>query len=417
MEDKRTFITHLEQLIQQKQMGKAIESTLDFLDLRPETYLRDAAMKLSGRWGVMNDAIEDKLVDTATEQAYFQEIKSSLDHLKDLINQEIQEEQGAQANLPTLPKLPQPDFTKLLFDHSLRPAFTEKIAKTLFLQRTSVNLYGEDGTGKRRVFVDMQKAFRNVGFDEYTPIVIDFKNFAYKYAGMLREIHHQLGGQGEMFAHFSDFFKEIEQQNRWYVLVLEHFDTILDNPKIDPYFNPQFFDDLNYLKNKRNVALVVHTQQPHRGSFVFVEGKAYSNSWLNLKMEPMPPLTDIQVQLELRKRLSDDYFTWLYANPHERSQVERKIQETPHTYQMLCFLAEQLNSRADEELRFDKRLDKWQKRYDLETKTSALKKAENAKNKATMWSAVTGIKVSLKDLTSLWKSKPNGKKAEENKKK
>ena len=369
MEDKQTFIAHLETLIQQKQMGKAIEATLDFLDLRPETYLRDAAMKLSGRWGVMNDAIEDQLVDTDTEQAYFQEIKGSLAHLKDLINQEIKEEkiqeaQATQNTLPTLPKLPQPDFSKLLFDHSLRPAFTEKIAKNLLLQRTSVNLYGEDGTGKRRVFADIQKAFRNIGFEEYQPIVIDFKNFAYKYAGMLREIHHQMGGQGEMYAHFNDFFKDIEQQNRWYILVLEHFDAILDNPKIDPYFNPQFFDDLNSLKNKRNVALLVHTQQPHRGSFVFVGGKAYSNSWLNLKMESMPPLTDMQVQLELSKRLSNDYFKWLYTNPHERSQIERKIQETPHTYQMLCFLAEQLNSRADEELRFDKRLDKWQETYD-----------------------------------------------------
>ncbi|HAS40182.1 MAG TPA: hypothetical protein DCS93_06860 [Microscillaceae bacterium] len=369
MEDKQTFIAHLETLIQQKQMGKAIEATLDFLDLRPETYLRDAAMKLSGRWGVMNDAIEDQLVDTDTEQAYFQEIKGSLAHLKDLINQEIKEEkiqeaQATQNTLPTLPKLPQPDFSKLLFDHSLRPAFTEKIAKNLLLQRTSVNLYGEDGTGKRRVFADIQKAFRNIGFEEYQPIVIDFKNFAYKYAGMLREIHHQMGGQEEMYAHFNDFFKDIEQQNRWYILVLEHFDAILDNPKIDPYFNPQFFDDLNSLKNKRNVALLVHTQQPHRGSFVFVGGKAYSNSWLNLKMESMPPLTDMQVQLELSKRLSNDYFKWLYTNPHERSQIERKIQETPHTYQMLCFLAEQLNSRADEELRFDKRLDKWQETYD-----------------------------------------------------
>jgi len=364
MEDKQTFIAYLEKLIQQKQMGKAIEATLDFLDLRPEIYLRDVAMKLSGRWGVMNDAIEDKLVEVGTQQAYFQEIQESLHHLKDLISREIKEEQEAQANLPTLPKLPQPDFSTLLFDHSLRPAFTEKIAKNLLLQRTSVNLYGEDGTGKRRVFADMQKAFRNVGFEEYTPIVLDFKNFAYKYAGMLREVHHQMGGQDEMYANFNDFFKDIEQQNHWYILVLEHFDAILDNPKIDPYFNPQFFDDLNYLKNKRNVALIIHTQQPHRGSFVFVEGKAYSNSWLNLKMEPMPPLTDMQVQLELSKRLSNDYFKWLYANPHERSQVERKIQETPHTYQMLCFLAEQLNSRADEELRFDKRLDKWQETYE-----------------------------------------------------
>ncbi len=377
MEDKQSFIVHLEQLIQQKQMGKAIEATLDFLDLRPETYLRDATMKLSGRWGVMNDAIEDHLVDTTTEQAYFQEIKNNLKHLKDLINQDIQEEQAISTVLPDFPKLPQPDFSKLLFDHSLRPAFTEKIAKNLFLQRTSVNLYGEDGTGKRRVVEDLQKALRNIGFDEYTPIVVDFKNFAHKYGGMLREIHHQLGGKGEMHTHFRDFFKDIEQQNRWYILVLAHFDAVLDNPKVDPYFNPQFFDDLNHLKNKRNVALVVHTQQPHRGSFVFVEGKAYSNSWLNLKMEGMPPLTDLQVKLELSKRLSDDYFKWLYANPHERSQVERKIQETPHTYQMLCFLAEQLNNKADEELRFDKRLDKWQEKYEKSGLKKPNKNEEN----------------------------------------
>lgn len=363
MEDKRTFIAQLEKLIQENKMGEAIEQTLYFLDLRSETYLRDEAMKLSGRWGVMNDFIEGQEVDAATEVTYFREIRDSLHHLKDLINKEIQEEQGPNSSVPALPKLPQPDFSTLLFDHSLRPAFTEKIAKTLFLQRTSVNLYGEDGTGKLRTFEDMQKAFRNVGFSDYVPIVLDFKNYAYKYSGMLRDIHHQMGGEGDILPHFSDFFKNIEQQNRWYILVLHHFDAILDNPRIDPYFNPQFFDDLNYLKNKRNVALIVNTQQPHRGQCVFVDNKVYSNSWLNLKMEPMPALTDMQVKLELGKRLSNDYFTWLYNNPHERSQIEKKIYENPHTYQMLIFLAEQLNNRADEELRFDKRLDKWEKRY------------------------------------------------------
>ena len=364
MEDKRTFIAHLEKLVNLNHLGEAIESTLDFLDLRPETYLRDAAMKLSGRWAVMNEAIEDQLVDKVSEVEYLTEIRENIFQLKELINQEIQEEQAPNATLPLLPKLTQPDFNQLLFDHSLRPELTEKTAKALLLQHTAVNIYGEDGTGKKRLFEDLLKGLRLAGFNDYTPIVIDLKNYAYEYSEMLRELHEQMGIAGETPSKFIDFFKGVEQQNRWYLIFLYHFDAILDNPKIDPYFNAQFFDDLNYLKNKRNIGLVVSTQQPHRGSYVFIDGKAYSNSWLNLKMKPMPPLTDTQVKVELGKRLSDHYFQWLYNHPNERSQIEKKIRETPNTYQMLVFLAEQLNAKADEEIKFDERLNKWQKKYD-----------------------------------------------------
>ncbi|WP_299462286.1 hypothetical protein [uncultured Microscilla sp.] len=364
MEDKQTFIAQMEKLIQLNHIGEAIEGTLEFLDLRPETYLRDAAMKLSGRWAVMNEAIEDQLVDKVTEVTYLKEIREDLEQLKKLIIYTIQEDQTALAQLPPLPKLLPPDFNQLLFDHSLRPAFTEKIAKTLFLQHTSVNIYGEDGAGKSRLFTDLLKALRLISFDNYRPVFIDFKNHAYAYDDMLLELHKQLGTGSEVPTDFMSFFEDIEQQNRWYLLFFYHFDAILDNPKIDTGFNAHFFDQLNALKNKRNVGLIVTTQQPHRGSYVFAEGKAYSNSWLNLKMEAIPALTDMQVTIELEKRLSNDYFQWLHHHPNERKQIEQKIRETPNTYQMLVFLAEQLNAKADEEVKFDERLHKWQKKYD-----------------------------------------------------
>lgn len=400
MEDKQTFITHLEKLIQVNHIGEAIESTLDFLDLRSETYLRDTAMKLSGRWGVMNEAIKDRLIDKVTETKYVEEIRKNLIHLKKLINQGIQEEQQSTSSLPTLPKLPQPDFNQLLFDHSLRPAFTKKLAQMLFLQHTSVNIYGEDGTGKKRVLEDLLKALRLAGFEDYVPITIDFKNHAYRYAGMLQELHHQMGGKNTMFSGFKDFFQEIEQQNRWYLLSLYHFDAILDNPKIDPYYDAQFFDDLNSLKNKRNVALVVSTQRPHRGSCLFVEGKLYSNSWLNLKMEPILPLTDTQVKLELSKRLSDHYFEWLYNHPNERQQIEHKIHETPHTYEMLVFLAEQLNAKADEEIKFDERLNQWQKKYNEKSSSQKISKGQSKES-----SSLQLLKKSFSPLINLFKGK------------
>ena len=380
MEDKQTFIAHLEKLIQLNHIGEAIETTLEFLDLRSETYLKDAAMKLSGRWGVMNEAIEDHLVDKVTEIEYLKEIRDSLAQLKKLINQEIAEEQEINTTLPDLPKLSQPDFGQLLFDHSLRPAFTEKIAKNLFLQQISVNIYGEDGTGKQRLLNDMLKALQMSGFSDYQSVMVDFKKHAYGHQGMLQELHNQIGHGQEVPDSFIDFFQGVEQQNGWYLIFLYHFDAILDNPKIDPCFNARFFDDLNYLKNKRNVALIVSTQQPHRGSYIFAENKAYSNSWLNLKMEALPGLTDMQVKIELEKRLSNDYFQWLYNHPNEREQIEKKIHETPNTYQMLSFLARQLNAKADEEVKFDERLNKWQKKYDEANATQVAQGEKNGEN-------------------------------------
>lgn len=401
MEDKQTFIAHLEKLIQINNIGEAIETTLEFLNLRSEIYLKDAAMKLSGRWGVMNEAIEDRLVDKVTEIEYLKEIRDSLAQLKNLINQEIEEEeQEANATLPALPKLSQPDFGQLLFDHSLRPAFTKKIAKSLFLQQTSVNIYGEDGTGKQRLLNDMLKALQMSGFSDYVPVMVDFKKYAYEYSGMLNELHSQIGQGEDVPSNFIDFFQEAEQQNRWYLIFLYHFDAILDNPKIDPCFNARFFDDLNDLKNKRNVALIVSTQQPHRGSYIFADNKAYSNSWLNLKMEIMPALTDMQVKIELEKRLSNDYFQWLYNHPNEREQIEKKIHETPNTYQMLSFLARQLNAKADEEVKFDERLNKWQKKYDEANAAEA-----NAEAKKEETSGFRLLKKSFSPLINLFKGK------------
>lgn len=400
MEDKQTFITQVEKLMQLNHIGEAIEVTLDFLDLRPETYLRDAAMKLSGRWTVMNEAIEDQLVDKVTKVTYLKEIREDLEQLKKLIVHNIAETQNEPVKLPKLPKLSPPDFNQLLFDHSLRPAFTEKIAKTLFLQHTSVNIYGEDGAGKSRLFTDLLKALRLVNFDNYRPVFIDFKNHAYDYDSMLLELHKQLGTGDEVPSDFMHFFEDIETQNRWYLLFFYHFDAILDNPKIDAGFNAQFFDQLNALKNKRNVAMIVTTQQPHRGSYVFSEGKAYSNSWLNLKMEPTPPLTDMQVTIELEKRLSNDYFQWLHHHPNERQQIAQKIKETPNTYQMLVFLAEQLNAKADEEVKFDERLHKWQKKYDLANKEQAAAKKASAEK-----SGFQLFKKSLSPLINLFKGK------------
>ncbi|MCI0471910.1 MAG: hypothetical protein L0Y73_09640, partial [Candidatus Aminicenantes bacterium] len=124
-----------------------------------------------------------------------------------------------------------------------------------------------------------------------------------------------------------------------------------------------FFDDLNYIKNKKNIALLCATSRPHSALPVFIAGKSFRNSWLDLEKESLPPLARSQIEKELGRRLADPVRRRFQEQSSEHDLVVAAIHEQPYPYARLDFLVKKLNNQVTEgqSIKFKKRLKRWLK--------------------------------------------------------
>ncbi len=129
-----------------------------------------------------------------------------------------------------------------------------------------------------------------------------------------------------------------------------------------PQYNVAFYDALNYVKNRPNIALVCATQQPHDQSIVFVEGEAQRTSWIDLESMRMPPLSYGEVVQEV-KRLE------LSLMARERPALIEIVSEyeKPHrlSYKLLKYIKTKLLNRENAELVFEKRIKIWLKQFQV----------------------------------------------------
>lgn len=165
--------------------------------------------------------------------------------------------------------------------HGLRREFTIKILHALIHQRLSINLIGDKGTGKTRLLEDII----NCKPADTTIVSVNLKSYVDNYHGLLREIHRQLQTGGNAPDRLDQLFAGLEKQPRRYLVFLDNYGALLDNPGNDPGYDVNFFDDLNFIKNKDNICLVCTTTQPHNSQPVFIKKKSYRNSWLTLEKE------------------------------------------------------------------------------------------------------------------------------------
>ena len=274
--------------------------------------------------------------------------------------------------------------------HCLRVEFTQSIIHSLINKRLSINLIGEKGTGKTRLLEDIV----DCKLPDTVIVFVNLKSYVNNYRGLVREIHRQLGLNKEIPERLDQLFEGLEKQSVRYLVFLDNYDALLDNPGNDEGYDVNFFDDLNFIKNKDNICLVCTTCQPHNSQPVFINKKSYRNSWLTLEKEMLPTLTRNQILQELERQVDEYNWQQLKSNLDEKELLLEYILEHPLPYPRLCFLAGKFNKKIDEEIdiKFKKRLDKWVDEFDMLNKISVDKKIHLFKTWIDRKRIVTGIK-------------------------
>lgn len=296
------------------------------------------------------------------------------------------------------------------FNHCLRPEFTQAIIGQLVSQRASINLIGAPGTGKGRLLEDI----RQCNPPGVRMVCVDLKTYVMSYNGLLREIHGQLCLDGAVPVRLDGLFEAQKGKGAQCILFcLDNYDALLGNVNKDDRYNVDFFDDLNYLKNRDNVVLLCTTSHPHTTLPVYIAGESYRNSWLTLTPVSLPALTRNQTAAELQRRLNPELAKELTAAPADWERLEKSIYNRSMPYARLCFLVDKLTMQTDEEIKkpFKKRLKQWQKEFKRLHKNSWKKRLHNAKTTARAALIASGLN-KLKaffqypiELIKAWKGK------------
>ena len=113
--------------------------------------------------------------------------------------------------------------------HCLRREFTLNIIQALIHKRMSINLIGEKGTGKTRILEDIV----NCKLPDTTIVFVNLKSYVDNYKGLLREIHSQLEIGGKVPERLDQLFEGLEKQPMRYLVFLDNYDALLDNPGND----------------------------------------------------------------------------------------------------------------------------------------------------------------------------------------
>ncbi|UCH93489.1 MAG: ATP-binding protein [Candidatus Aminicenantes bacterium] len=290
--------------------------------------------------------------------------------------------------------------------HCLRREFTLNIIRALIHKRLSINLIGEKGTGKTRLLEDII----NCKLPDTVIVFVNLKSYVSNYKGLLREIHSQLEIGGKVPERLHQLFEGLEKQPVRYLVFLDNYDALLDNPGNDDGFDVNFFDDLNFIKNKDNICLLCTTCKPHNSQPVFINKKSYRNSWLILEKEMLPPLSRREILQELERQVDEYEWLWLKANLKDKELVLEYVQKLPLPYPRLCFLKGKLNKKTDEEIeiKFKKRLSKWMEEFNKLNKISVDKKIHILKTWMDRKRILMGIKklkipaIIAAAITAIW---------------
>jgi hypothetical protein len=245
------------------------------------------------------------------------------------------------------------------------------------------------GPGKTRLLEDIV----NCKLTDTTIVFVNLKSYVDNYKGLVREIHSQLGLNIEVPERLDQLFGGLEKQPVRYLVFLDNYDALLDNPGNDEGYDVNFFDDLNFIKNKDNICLVCTTCQSHNSQPVFINKKSYRNSWLTLEKEILPSLSRRQILQELERKVDEYNWLRLKSNLDEKELVLDYILKHPLPYPRLCFLAGKFNKKTDEdiEIKFKKRLNKWMEEFDKLNKISIDKRLHGIKTKAEGLKIASGL--------------------------
>jgi len=227
----------------------------------------------------------------------------------------------------------------------LRPAFTKRVIRDLIDRGFSINIFGQPGTGRTRLLEDIQHSdLKNV-----RSIYVNMKNCKESYNGFINIIWEQFGKKGQQPSAFGDIIKAIDETEEKIMLLIDNFDSILNNPQID--------NSLNSIKNKTKISLLCVTEKPHDHSVIHFNGKPHGTSWLDLNKVELPKLTYREIDLELSRHVS------MSLTSDEKVFIANVIYKYSEPYNLMTFFIEKISNNADYELNINLRVKKWKKNY------------------------------------------------------
>lgn len=243
------------------------------------------------------------------------------------------------------------------YAHCLRPIFTRNFIHTLLNRNRSINLIGPPGCGKRRLLEDV----RDCKLPDTLALLIDLRSYKQSYAGFLSELWRQCPhANGEAPQDLGKLVAQLEGSGQRVLLLLDHFDALLDNPDLDPKFDAQFHNHLNSLKNHPRMTLACVTVKPHDHSVIFVDAKPRGTSWLDLEQCVLPPLSGSEVRTEIQRRqpgLDVAMVTAIFETVYHRER----------SYALLNAILNKWANREDTHLPLRKRLETWRRQFEAAT--------------------------------------------------
>jgi len=249
-----------------------------------------------------------------------------------------------------------PSTTPINYTHCLRPTYTENIVKAL--QRgTSINLIAAAGQGGGRLLADIQAC----QLPNSLVLRVDMKSYSRSYVGFIEELWRQLGqpmGADQKTGDLNALLQHIASLDTQTLWLLHHFDALLDNPHNDTGFNQRFFDNLNSIKNRANMALLCVTPQPHVNYRIFIKGEIERTSWLDLDKRDLMAWGYADIEAEFGR------FDLAGLGGHDRSQLIAAIQAHEMAYQFFKFVLNKLENGLWQAGEIDAQIRLWEKQFE-----------------------------------------------------
>lgn len=186
------------------------------------------------------------------------------------------------------------------YAHCLRQRFTENILMSL-LDATSVNVVvPKIGEEADRLVADVKAC----QLQNARVLAVNMRFCRGSYQQFLLDLwrqYHQQPAQEcpDLSAILADLEKQPKQN---FIIVLNQLDAMCAND-VDEQFDHYFYVNLNSLKNYRNVALLIITQDSSYHGLLFNIGGQFKTSQLDIQeIEKLPILTGEDARYELTQR-------------------------------------------------------------------------------------------------------------------
>lgn len=260
------------------------------------------------------------------------------------------------------------DISSLDFSHCLRKEYTKSILYQLVDKRRSFNLTGNPGGGRTRLIDDIcQCTIPGISI-----IRVDFKIYVNRFSELISRIYSQMKLRGELPDRLGKLFEIEENPSSYYILLINNYDAVLDNIRLDSKYNEDFYCDLNSIKNCGKVSILFITDRPYSSKQIFIDGKPYLTSPLELDIEQLPQLKSKEISEELERQMKEYGQKRLKIASEIRKCIVSSILDHPLPYAWLSFLAKKLrdesyNMGID---KFKKKLKRWKRDFDKGNRTN-----------------------------------------------